>query len=146
MTNAIKTETAALHFNPWPNAGPPAHTKPAPERAPGSWYMLGPLAAGTIGGAALVVLRKHPDRTGPGDRDWLGHRVREHLVALREAGDPAAKIAMAELESVRLQNTPLLNELVAKLLEAGSLLLTLRRDRAALDAAIERLANLAGSR
>jgi hypothetical protein len=117
---------------------------PAPEQAPTDWFLRAPLARAAIGGAALVVLRAHPDKTGAGERDWLANRVLEHLQALRDAGDPGARVAITEFSSARLNNALLLRDVVGRLLVAGSLMLTLRAERTRLDAAIEQLAQLAG--
>jgi hypothetical protein len=135
---------AAIHFDPWAAAvGPTGRPRPEPDRAPINWHQLSALARGAIGGCALKVLRRNPDKVNRADLAWLQHRVREDLVALSEAGDVGARSAIREMQSPQLDNAPILVSVVEKLLECGSLLLTLRRDRQLLDAAIERLTNMA---
>ncbi len=138
---AKATETA-LHFDPWRTTAPPSRTRPEPSRAPVAWRLLSNVGAGVIGGAAVMVLRAHPDRTRPRDGAYLVHRIREKLWALRDAGDGAARTALGELQSAELNNPLMLGEVVAKLLEAGDLVAMLREQRAALDGEITRLERL----
>lgn len=146
MTNTAKTE-ASLTFDPWPDAGPTGRVEPTPQWAPADWYQLSATARGTIGGVTLALMRSHPDRRSPGDRDWLAHRIHEGLMELRETGDKAADTTIHELDrNPRIIGGMLLRDVVGKLLEAGSHLQTLRRRRTELDHAIERLAQMSGSR
>jgi len=138
---AKATETA-LHFDPWRTTEPPSRTRPEAARAPVAWRLLSSISAGVIGGAAVMVLRAHPDRTRPSDGAFLVARIRERLWALRDAGDGAARTALGELQNAELTNPLMLGEVVAKLLEAGDLVAVLREQRAALDGEITRLERL----
>jgi hypothetical protein len=145
-TPAKPTTETVLHFDPHPNAGPPGQRKAELPPWPADWYLRGPSARGAIGGAAVTVLREHPGKTARGDAGWLAHRVRERLMAWREAGDPGARLAIDELSSARLGGGLLLDEVCASLLAAGSLMQTLRRERQQLDNLIEQLAQMADPR
>jgi hypothetical protein len=111
--------TPPMLFDPWPNSVGPAQPRPVPDKAPGLWYLLSRPARGAVGAAVAEAMHAHPERTAPGDAEFLGHRVREQLTTWAEAGSEAARSALVEIDSPAVAGALILTDVARKLLDAG---------------------------